>query len=255
MEEIEEGGEAEVNIGGRSFTVKKQFLEDIAKVKMHEHIHRLKKPILVMHSPQDETVEVINAREIYEAAMHPKSFISLDGADHLLTNDDDSHYVGNVVSNWALRYLNLPEEKNLRSDHQVLAHLGEEGYTTDILSGNHHLKADEPEEVGGKNFGPSPYDLLLSALGAFTAMTLRMYSQRKDWGLKEIEVHMNHEKDYASDSEHTEKKQAKIDIITRTISLSGELNQQQKDKLLEIANKCPVHKTLHNEVKINSSLF
>lgn len=252
--EIKKEGVANVDIGGRPFRVKKQFLEDFEEVKMQRHIKQLKKPLAILHSPQDSVVEIKNAEEIYSAAMHPKTFISLDGADHLLSQKEDSNYVGNIIAEWALRYLKLPVQKSLSTDHQVMAHLGEEGFTTDILAGKHRLKADEPEDVGGDDFGPSPYDFLLSALGACTAMTLRMYAQHKKWGLKEVQVHMNHKKEHVHDSEQAEKKSSKIDLITRNINLIGELSQEQKQRLLEIANKCPVHKTLNQEVKIESQL-
>lgn len=254
IDEIKSEGSAEVNIGGRAFQVKKSFLDDINAFSMKEVIKNLRKPILILHSPQDQIVGIKNAQEIYAAAMHPKSFISLDGADHLLSKKEDSHYSGNVIANWTIRYLNLPEKKKLKTKHQVLAQLGDEGYTTDILSGKHHLRADEPEDVGGNDFGPAPYDFLLAGLGACTAMTLRMYANHKKWDLQEVEVHLNHQKDHKEDSDHPEKKSSKIDKIERNIHLKGQLDEKQRQRLLEIANKCPVHKTLHGEVEIHSKL-
>lgn len=254
IDKIKSEGSAEVNIGGRPFRVKKSFLDDINAFSMKEVIQNLRKPILILHSPQDQIVEIKNAQEIYAEAMHPKSFISLDGADHLLSKKEDSHYTGNVIANWAIRYLNLPEEKKLQTKHQVLAQLGEEGYTTDILSGKHHLKADEPEDVGGNDFGPAPYDFLLTGLGACTAMTLRMYANHKKWDLQEVEVHLNHQKDYKEDISRPEEKTSKIDKIERIIHLKGQLDEKQRQRLLEIANKCPVHKTLHSEIEISSKL-
>ena len=254
IEEISASGIAEVNIGGRSFTVKKQFLEDIEEKNMAQTVKALRKPLLVMHSPQDTTVGINNAAEIYQAAHHPKSFVSLDGADHLLTNKADSLYVGSLISNWVTRYIPHPEKELLKSDHQVIVRTGSDGYTTEIKAGKHQLIADEPESVGGNDYGPTPYGLLLSSLGACTSMTLRMYADRKNWDLQEVNVHLNHDKIHSEDCEQCEQQTAKIDRIERVIELKGNLDEKQRARLLQIADKCPVHKTLHNQISVNTTL-
>lgn len=254
VDTIQQNDSAEVRIGGRPFRVKKQFLEDVNGQNMQAVVKSLRKPIAIFHSPQDTTVGIENAARIYEDAMHPKSFISLDGADHLLSNKKDSQYVGSVIASWLLRYIEIPEEQNLRSKKQVAVQLSDEGFTSRIMAGKHALIADEPIDVGGNDYGPSPYDLLLSSLGACTAMTIRMYTNRKEWDLEEVTVHLSHNKDHASDCESCEKDGTKIDHIYRTIELSGNLDDKQRKRILEIADKCPVHKTLHSEIKVLTEL-
>lgn len=251
--EIEAHGVANVNIGGRSFAIKKQFLEDIQQQDLPSVLSKMRKAILVMHSPQDAVVDIKNAQRLYSKAFHPKSFISLDGADHLLTKKEDSLYAGNLIANWAVRYLNLEAKKELRTSKQVLAQINAEpGFTTRIKAGQHSLIADEPLSVGGNDYGPTPYDLLLSGLGACTAMTLKMYAGRKKWDLQEVEVHMEHGKTHAQDCEACETTKGKIDRIEKEIILTGDLDETQRKRLLEIADRCPVHRTLHSEVLITT---
>ncbi|UXP33402.1 bifunctional alpha/beta hydrolase/OsmC family protein [Reichenbachiella agarivorans] len=254
LDQINEQDAAEVSIGGRTFWVKKQFLDDISSKNMSAIVKELKKPLLLMHSPQDDIVGIQNAAEIYDNAMHPKSFVSLDKADHLLSNKADSTYVGEVIASWAGRYLPAEEELKLRSQHQVVVQTGREPYVTEILAGQHALRADEPLDLGGQNFGPSPYDLLLSSLGACTAMTLRMYADRKGWNLEQVDVHLNHKTDFPVACESCDPK-VKVDHISREIEIHGNLDEAQRQKLLEIANKCPIHKTLHNHVELKTSLL
>ncbi|MEM6766536.1 MAG: alpha/beta fold hydrolase [Bacteroidota bacterium] len=252
-EEILAKGVAEVNIGGRPFTIKRQFIDDLLKVSQ-EHVGKLKKALLVMHSPQDEIVNIKNAELIYKMAMHPKSYISLDGADHLLTRKADAVYAGSVIASWAMRYIELRSEEDLETEKQVVVHTGSEGYTTEIRIGPHRLLADEPESVGGENLGPTPYGLLAASLGACTSMTLRMYANRKKWDLQEVKVHLSHAKDYAEDCEACEREGTKIDIFDREIELVGKLDDKQRARLLEMADRCPVHKTLHADVHVNTKL-
>jgi len=254
IDEIETRGLAEVNIGGRPFTVKKQFLEDIRSNKISEKIKNLKKALLIMHSPQDRTVNIDNAARLYTTAMHPKSFISLDGADHLLGDKMDAQYVGESIASWVKRYLALPAQEKLRGDKTVAVRLGDQGFTTEIMVRHHSITADEPVSIGGNDFGPSPYELLTSGLGACTAMTLQMYARRKKWDLKEVKVHLAHFKDYASDMADTENSKSKIDHFELKLELEGELDEKQRARLLDIANKCPVHRTLHQEVAISVEL-
>ncbi|MEM9983129.1 MAG: alpha/beta fold hydrolase, partial [Bacteroidota bacterium] len=254
VEKIDQAGIAKVNIGGRGFHIKKQFLEDVKKISNRAIINNLNAALLVLHSPQDEIVGIENATSIYKAAEHPRSFISLDGANHLLARKQDSYYVGSSIASWAVRYLSLPKEDPLRTDQQAVVRTTEDGYTTEVRVGKHRITADEPEEVGGKDFGPSPYGFLIVALGTCTSMTLRMYADRKQWDLKEIRVHLSHSKQHREDGEHAEENKSKIDVIERTIELEGDLTQEQRKKLLEIADKCPVHKTLHAGVQVNTTL-
>ncbi|QSE98358.1 bifunctional alpha/beta hydrolase/OsmC family protein [Fulvivirga lutea] len=255
LETIKKEGEATVKIGGRPFKIRQQFIEDIEQANNDQKISKLKKSLLVMHSPQDEIVGVENARKIYEAAHHPKSFISLDGANHLLTKNTDSSYVGNIIAAWAERYVEYKKENELTSEKQVTVRTGMDKYLTEIKTENHYLLADEPKSLGGGDFGPSPYDLLVAALGACTGMTLRMYADRKEIDLKEVKVHLQHSKEHTKDSENPESKSSVLDQIEREIELTGNLTAEQRDRLLEIADKCPVHRTLHNEIVVKTKLI
>lgn len=256
IEEIEASGKAVVQLAGRDFTIKKQFLDDLETKSLPEIAKALRKPLLIMHSPQDDTVGIQNAEQIYVAAHHPKSFVSLDGADHLLTRKEDSIYVGEVISGWAKRYLNIEDRfsKSLRSKHQVVASLDQEDmFTTQLKLGNHFIMADEPTDFGGQNFGPSPYELVSAGLAACTAMTMQMYARRKQWPLENVEVHVSYGKEHAIDCEHCEESNSKIDTFNREIKIVGELDSAQRQKLMQIADKCPVHRTLHNETQVIST--
>ncbi len=254
LEAIEEKGVAKVSVGGRMFTIKKQFLDDIRSKNMFKLLKELRKPILILHSPQDTVVEIKNAAQIYHASYHPKSFVTLDGADHMLSNKIDAAYAGSLIASWVMRYLDLPKKEVLKTERQVVAKLGEIGFTTEIMAGNHGLLADESEEVKGDDFGPSPYQLLSSALGACTAMTLQMYARRKKWDLKEVKVHLDHGKRYVDDCMACEEKEMKIDHFDRIIELEGNLTDEQKSRLMEIADRCPVHRTLEKEIRIQTVL-
>jgi len=255
LEKIKKEGIAKVSIGSRPFTVKKQFLDDIAEQEITSKINQLNRALLILHSPQDLTVEVENAAKIYHAARHPKSYISLDGADHLLTNKEDSTYAGQMIASWASRYLEQNSKEALKSDKEVVVRLDDEDqFTTDIMVRHHAITADEPTSIGGNDFGPSPYELVSAGLGACTVMTLQMYARRKKWPLKEVKVHIDHFKDHANDCENMEDPKSKIDHFSRLIELEGDLTEEQKKRLLEIADKCPVHKTLHNPVKVKTTL-
>jgi putative redox protein len=252
--EIEEKGEAEVKIGGRPFKIKKQFLEDLKSKDNLQKLENLRKSILILHSPQDQTVDISNAAELYEKSHHPKSFISLDGADHLMSNKEDSLYAGEVIATWANRYIEKPKKEKLSTDSQTVAFIGhkDQQYTTQIVAEGHHLVADEPENVGGNNFGTSPYGLLTSALAACTAITLRMYANRKDWEVDEILVHVDQDQRYDEDSQDCESENSKITFFDRSIEIKGDLDDKQRKRLIEIANKCPVHKTLESKIKVET---
>lgn len=257
-ETIEEKGEAEVKIGNRPFRIQKQFIEDLESVNSKQYIKAMNAALLVMHSPQDDTVDIDNAQQIYKMAQHPKSFISLDGADHLLMKkQEDGEYAGKVIGEWAKRYVDIPKEQPLSTDKDVAVRL-DEGFTSEVRIGQHGLVADEPESVGGNNYGPTPFDLLTASLGTCTAMTLRMYADRKEWALEGVEVHLNFDKVHkdACDCDKVEADKAgKIALINREIELTGDLSEEQRQKLLEIANKCPVHRTIDRCVKVESKLI
>ena len=254
LDDIEMNGIAEVNIGGRSFSIKKQLLDDIENQNLMHAINNLNAGILIMHSPEDKIVSLDNATQIFKAAKHPRSFISLDGADHLISNKTDSLYAGNLIAHWVSKYVAPEDENELPTEGDVIVRTGIESFTTDVKAGEHYLTADEPLDVGGNDLGPTPYGLLLSSLGACTSMTLKMYATRKKWDLKEVRVYLKHSKVHANDCEDCEDKSKKIDEIQRVIEFDGKLDETQQKRLLEIADKCPVHKTLHEHVVVNTSL-
>ena len=257
--EIEREGEAEVQLAGRPFRIKKQFLEDIAAQRLAERVAGLRRPLLIFHAPLDETVSIDNASGIFVAAKHPKSFVSLDSADHLLKRKEDAVYVAEVLAAWAGRYLRTdkvasekaqPDPSGRDEGTVVVRETGEGFLSQHVFVGRHRLRADEPFALGGDDSGPTPYDLLLAALGSCTSMTMRMYAKRKNWALKTAQVTLNHSKIHAQDCADCETRDGKIDRIERQIRLEGDLDEAQRDKLLEIADKCPVHRTLHSEVQI-----
>lgn len=255
IDEIESTGKAVVNIGGRPFTIKKHFLEDIKSQDMYKVLRDMKKALLVMHSPQDNIVEIENAAKIYHAAFHPKSFVTLNKADHMLTNKDDAFYAGNVISSWVIRYIERKHREELSTHKQVVASLGlEDGFTTEIKAGAHGLIADESEKLGGQDFGPSPYEMLNAALGACTVMTMQMYARRKGWDLQDAKVHLSYNRSYKEDCENCSTEERMLHHIEKVIELKGDLNNEQRARLVEIANRCPVHRTLKKGVEFNSSL-
>lgn len=249
---IENAGAAKVHLGGRPFLIKQQFVDDLRNHAITAALKKLRKAILILHSPQDAIVNIDNAAALYEQAHHPKSFVSLDGADHLLPNKADANYVGEVIAVWASRYLTLPEEVSLESEYETVALIGDKdaGYTTLLKAGKHFITADEPEDVGGSDFGPTPYQLLASSLAACTAMTLRMYADRKGLAVKEIKIHVSHSKRYSDDAGGNPKPEARIDHFERLVEVEGDIDEKQRERLIEIANRCPVHKTLEGEITI-----
>ncbi len=255
IETINRDGEAEVTLGHRKFLIKKQFIDDVQKTE--SKIATLKKAVLVMHSPLDSTVNIAEAEKIYSDAKHPKSFVSLDTADHLVSNKDDAEYIALTIAAWASRYIEPQAEKHapqaIVSGH-VLVEEKDYKFAQNVFSDSHHWLADEPVELGGTNSGPDPYEHLLAALGTCTSMTIRMYAERKKWPLKNIGVKLHHERSYHQDCALCDSTAQQIDYLNREIILTGELSKEQKHKLLEIADKCPVHKTLHNHLVINTKL-
>lgn len=250
-QEIAKNGKAKVNLGGIDFTIKKQFLDDLEGKSLLKIVAAFKKALLILHAPQDTTVGIKNAEEIYLAAHHPKSFVSLDGADHLLGKKEDSRYVGEVIAGWASRYLEIPSYEKLRSKSKVAASLAADSkFTTQLKMGDHYFIADEPTSFGGNNYGPSPYEFLSAGLAACTVMTLQMYARRKNWPVERVSCHVDYSKDHAADCAQCEEDTAKIDTFTRNIELSGNLSETQKARLLQIADKCPVHRTFHSQTQI-----
>ena len=246
--ELTETGQTKVEIGGRKFTVNQNFVDGFKKHNLPQIIKSLHKPILIFHSPVDEIVSVKNAQEIYENASHPKSYVSLDDADHLLTKREDSIYVGNVISAWVRKYLpQVVQERNDPDKHQLVAYLNakEDKLTTAINTANHGVLADEPISFGGENYGMAPYELVTAGLAACTAMTVNLYAIRKKWPLDDIKVYLSHgkEKDENGDV---------IDVFKKEIQVTGDLDDAQRERLIEIAAKCPVHKTLSRSSQIET---
>ncbi len=256
QKELAEHGAAEVQLGSKSFQIRRQFLDDLERHNLPESIGRLNKALLIMHAPLDDTVDIRNAAELFVAAKHPKSFVSLDDADHLLSRKADSRYAARVLAAWASRYLRPDEEPDTlkaRPGH-VVARTYADGFRTDVAAGTHRLIADEPPEVGGSGLGPSPYDLLSAAIATCTSMTLRMYAKHKNLAMKSATVDVSHDRVHAEDCADCETGAGKIDEFRRELRVDGDLNDAQKNRLLEIADRCPVHRTLHGEIKIRTKL-
>ncbi len=258
VDEIEEKGEAEVSLAGRPFTIRKQFLEDVRGARVREAAGTLGSALLILHSPTDQTVGIENATGLFVSARHPKSFIGLDGADHLLSAERDAHFAAEMIAAWSARYSaspdkDQPQREEAGSREIVVSETGGGRYENEVVIGEHRLLADEPPSVGGGGRGPDPYQLVTAGLGACTSMTLRMYAERKGWPLERVSVSLSHAKDHAEDCSDCEKGR-KIDIFEREISISGDLDRDQRQRLLEIADKCPVHKTLEEQVHIRTRL-
>ena len=258
IEEIKDKGEVEVNIGGRPFKINEEFVEDFGKTNLPEITKNLRKPLLIMHAPFDQIVGIDNAHKLYHGAHHPKSFVSLDDADHLLSNSKDSLYVGNVIGIWVQRYFEQQENAMLDTKgEQLVAHLNvvEDNFTTSIQTKKHSFIADEPESIGGDDFGPSPYDYLSAGLAACTVMTLKMYAQRKKWDLQEVYAYITYSKKHSDDLMLDLDEPTRMDHLQKRLKFVGNLDEKQKTRLKEIASKCPVHKTLQSEIIIETELI
>ncbi len=258
IDEINQAGVAEVQLAGRPFTIKKQFLEDLADHYQAEKIAKLKKALLVFHSPVDATVSINEAEKIYRSAKHPKSFVSLDDADHLLTKARDAEYVAATLAAWATRYIDAPahiEQKTsaVTAGHVVVAEKSKQ-FTRTVITDSHVWLADEPTAVGGGDLGPDPYEHLLAALGTCTSMTIRMYANHKKLPLDDVTVTLSHDREHVKDCEACDEAPQKIEVINRTVTLVGDLSEEHRQRLLEIADRCPVHRTLHSELEIRTEL-
>lgn len=260
LDEIEANGVADISIAGRTFTVKKQFLDDVAGVHMADALGALQIPLLIMHAPDDTIVGIDNAEALFSQASFPKSFVSLDGADHLLSTAAHAEYAADVLASWADQY--VPDHVSGSDDVLVAASEGEvvvaergTGKFAQVVrvADRHALLADEPLGIGDDT-GPAPYDLLLAALGTCTSMTIRMYAERKGWPLEDVAVRLSHSKVHADDCAECESGSGKVDVIERELVIEGPLDAEQRAKLLEIADKCPVHRSLHDETHITTEL-
>ncbi|MGR5501987.1 alpha/beta fold hydrolase [Vibrio sp. DNB22_10_4] len=254
LDTIEQNGHATVTLGPRKFTIKKQFLDDL-RSQTTEHIQHLNKALLVLHSPMDLTVNISNAEKIYKAAKHPKSFVSLDTADHLLSKAIDNEYVAQTISGWASRYIPMPTLVNptVTKGHVLVSELDHK-FQQQVFSDHHNWYADEPTQLGGKNSGPDPYEHLLAALGACTAMTIRMYATRKAIPLEHVEVSLSHKRNYLEDANNVAGQNTSLESLIRKVQLFGVLSDSEKEQLMKIAERCPVHRTLHNNPKVITKL-
>jgi uncharacterized OsmC-like protein/fermentation-respiration switch protein FrsA (DUF1100 family) len=252
--DVRKHGEIEVSLAGRPFKITRQFIDDIAEHDLMAKISKLRKALLVMHAPGDDTVGIDNATRIFTSARHPKSFVSLAGADHLLTKKADASYVADVIAAWATRYIDpLPKHASeaVTGPRQVVVQETRASKFQQTVSiGPHRLLADEPAAAEGEDSGPGPYDFLLAGLGACTSMTMRLYADRKALPLDRVTVTLKHGKIHAQDCAECETKDGLLDQIDRVIAMDGALDAEQRRKLLEIADKCPVHRTLHSEIRI-----
>ncbi|MBW7849092.1 MAG: alpha/beta fold hydrolase [Rhodospirillales bacterium] len=253
---LDDGKVAEVELGGRRFTIAPNFVKDLEAANLLEAVHGMRKAFLIFHAPRDQVVGIDNATRLFQAALHPKSFVALDGADHLVSRREDAVYVAEIVAAWAPRYLKdrrpTPAlvEAPLEPGTVAVSETGEGRFAQTVRVGRHQLRADEPVAYGGKDSGPGPYDYLLAGLGACTAMTIRMYAERKGIPLERVAVRLRHDKIHAQDCADCKTREGRIDRIQREIEFLGDLDAETRARLLEIADKCPVHRTLHSEVLI-----
>jgi len=254
LPDIERDGVAEVELAGRRFQLRKSFVDALADHRLDAIVGRLRRDLLIFHAPLDQTVGIDNATRLFVAARHPKSFVSLDKADHLLTRAEDAAYVAAVLSGWAERLLPTPVPAPVATEAGEVAVVdaGEGLFPQWVAAGTHRLRADEPVTAGGSDSGPAPYDLLLAALGTCTNMTLKLYADRKGWVLDRLETRLRHDRIHAEDCAECETRTGMVDRIERQITVEGDLTAAQRAKLAEIADKCPVHRTLHGPLVVST---
>ena len=249
---IRKDGEGAVTIGGRSFKLGREFIERVESVDLLAEVAALRRPLLFLHSPTDGLVGIENATALFGAAKHRKSFVSLEDADHLLLDETNARFAASIIASWAHRYMPLRDDWPM-PEEGVVVKTGHGKFGTEVHTATHRFIADEPHAVGGDDSGPTPYDLLLGALGTCTAMTMKMYADRKDWSLEGVSIHLTHDRDHAKDCDHCADPEAKVQSIERTITLTGDgLDEEQRARLLEIADMCPVHRTLEGELHVHS---
>lgn len=255
--EIEAEGRAQVNLGGRPFTLSRAFLDDVRAATVLDRVKSLKKPFLILHAPGDDVVGIDNATDLFVAAKHPKSFVSLDNADHLLTGKADADFVTDVLVGWSARYLDVqavPQSGDAQQNKVVIRETGQNGpYQNEVLIGGRRYFADEPASMGGSDTGPDPYAWVAAGLGACTSITMRMYANRKQWPVDRFTVSVDHEKRHAEDCVDCGPRD-KIDVFTRSIEIEGDLDDEARARILEIADKCPVHRTLEKGSKVETRL-
>ncbi|MEE4242262.1 MAG: bifunctional alpha/beta hydrolase/OsmC family protein [Desulfopila sp.] len=254
LDTVRKNGSAEVTLAGRTFTIKKQLLDDIGESNLLEKVRTFRKALLVMHAPLDTIVSIDHAAAIFLAAKHPKSFVTLDNADHLLSREKDGRYSAKVIAAWADRYISRVQQKKVPGEQGLVTVKSRAGarFTQDIMTVDHHAVADEPLSANGNNLGMNPYEYLLAGLGACTSMTLKMYAAHKNIPLDGVKVTLKHEKVHAEHCEQCESGKGKIDTISKTISLYGPLSDDQKKRLYQIAEKCPVNRTLKSDISIKA---
>lgn len=256
LDDIARNGAAEVKLGGRKLRIGQEFVSDVQGVKLEGAIAGLDRALLVLHAPRDEIVGIENATRIFSAAKHPKSFVTLDDADHLITRGADAEYAADVIGAWVTRYVNVIRPAPPIGAPEGVTRVCEadpKGFAQDVVAGGiHHTRADEPVAYGGTNLGMTPYQFLAAALGACTSMTLRMYARRKDWPLQNLSVDVTHDRMHAQDAPSTSER---IDRFRRMITLKGPLSQEQRSRLLEIADRCPVHRTLEAGAQVETVLL
>ncbi len=256
LAEIESTGQATVRLAGRPFKIRKDFVDDVRMQTVCENLHGLRKALMVMHSPVDELVSIEQAGLLYKNALHPKSFVSLDGADHLLTHNRDIAYAARMLAAWATRYVEHESDKMLKARflESAAVAIGDtsDGFLVSINANGHEFAGDEPPALGGTGLGPTPYDLLGASLASCTVMTLNFFARREKLPLEQVEVSVQHDRIHAADCEECDKQHGKIDRFRREISIRGELDDGQRRLLMKIADRCPVHRTLENEITIVS---
>lgn len=252
LDEIEREGEGDVSIGGRPFKLSKHFLDQTRGVDLVDRVRGLRVPLMIMHSPTDDIVGIEHASNLFEAAKHPKSFVSLAGADHLLLNEADARFAAQMIAAWAERY--LPQNETLAApDEGMIVQTGNGKFGTEVHTVSHRFVADEPISYGGDDTGPTPYDLLNAALGTCTAMTMKMYADRKQWPFEGTRIYVTHERDHKHDCEEALDSDVQLQALNRKIEILGDsLDEDQRAKLIEIADKCPVHRTLEGHLHIHT---
>lgn len=254
LDAIERDGKGEVTIAGRRFVLTSRFLQRTREIDLLDEVSRIRVPLMICHAPTDNVVDIDNAGRIFLAAKHPKSFLSLAGADHLLSDDEDAEFAADVIAGWGRRYLPAPASAPAPEDGAV-AMTGHGKFGTELVAGTHRLLADEPRSSGGENAGPTPYDLLTASLASCTAMTMKLYADRKAWPLDRVTVRVRHERNHRHEGEHVEAMAGAeaIQALLRDILIEGDLDDSQRARLMEIADRCPVHRTLEGDLHIHTS--
>ena len=253
IEQIREEGHGTVKIGGREFELSKEFIEKVENTDLLAEVKRLRKPLIFLHAPTDDIVGIEHAGNLFQAAKHPKSFVSLEGADHLLLREEDASFVASVIAGWGHRYLPMRDDWPMPEDG-IVARTGHGKFGTEVHTATHRFLSDEPKSYGGDDTGPTPYDLLNAALGVCTAMTMKMYADRKGWPLDGVSVAVEHEREHGKHCDHVEAMEdgTAMQALHRTIAIRGDLDTEQRAKLIEIADKCPVHRTLEGELHVHT---